>query len=283
MQNKPIQPFVYEGNKTKLIPQLLKRIPKVQNFYDLFGGSGVVGLNMAIKKKAENIFYNEFSAPVFELVKSLFSNQISVNDVIVCKTEKEYYDLRDKYNRGDKIPINLLSLNLHSNSNRIRFNLKSEFNVSFGNRGFNKNRREHLENLTKFLSRKARGGLFDIYEADCLANFYFSNLSFDEVDIKPNSFLYLDPPYLIAQAVYNKIWNSEMEIKLLNFIDKQVEERNIKFALSNVFESSGKSNDILKKWSKKYRVDYLERDYKNASAIKKREDHKTVEVLITNY
>ena len=67
---------------------------------------------------------------------------------------------------------------------------------------------------------------------------------------------------------------------LLDYLDR-VNQRGIKFALSNVFEHKGKSNEILKEWSKKYNVKYLNHDYSNSSYNTKK--GKSEEVLITNY
>lgn len=58
------------------------------------------------------------------------------------------------------------------------------------------------------------------------------------------------------------------EIKLLEILD-ELNSRGVKFALSNVLEHNGKSNDILKDWAKKYKINYLNYDYNNANADKK--------------
>lgn len=57
----------------------------------------------------------------------------------------------------------------------------------------------------------------------------------------------------------------------------------MRFALSNILESKGKSNDALKEWAKKYRVIYLDCDHSNCSYHRKDKISKDVEVLIVNY
>lgn len=49
--------------------------------------------------------------------------------------------------------------------------------------------------------------------------------------------------------------------------------------MSNVLENNGKSNDLLKVWKIKYRVEYLNYDYSNSSPIRKN-NGKTIEVYI---
>ena len=96
----------------------------------------------------------------------------------------------------------------------------------------------------------------------------------------------VNPPYLITTGSYNdgnrgfKDWKEEEELKLYDFLDK-ANEKNIKFALSNVIEHKGKENKLLKEWSKKYKIIYLDKDYSNSSYNTKRE--KSIEVLIINY
>jgi len=118
----------------------------------------------------------------------------------------------------------------------------------------------------------------------------FTNLDFREVDTSKLTnldFLYADPPYLITCATYNEKggWKEKDERDLLNLLDK-LNDRNVKFALSNVLESKGNSNDILKKWVKDrgYNVHKLNVKYGNANYQRKdKDDSTTMEVLITNY
>ena len=64
-------------------------------------------------------------------------------------------------------------------------------------------------------------------------------------------------------------------------------QQNIKFALSNVLEHKGKSNDILKKWTENnpnYKINYIDFDYANANyQTLNRDKNASIEVLITNY
>ena len=97
--------------------------------------------------------------------------------------------------------------------------------------------------------------------------------------IKTNDFVYFDPPYLISQSEYNKYWTEKEEIRLLNLLDL-LNEKGIKFALSNVLEHKGKQNNILIEWSKKYKVINVSSNYisYHDNSIKN-----SKEVLIVNY
>lgn len=95
---------------------------------------------------------------------------------------------------------------------------------------------------------------------------------------------YCDPPYLITVASYNENggWGEQAERDLLAKLD-ELTGAGVRFALSNVLESKGKENTILKKWAEKYTVHYLDHTYSNCSYHKKDKQSKDVEVLITNY
>ena len=120
-------------------------------------------------------------------------------------------------------------------------------------------------------------------------NIEFFSEQFDKLNLEgltEKDFVYCDPPYLITTGSYNdgnrgfKDWKEEEELKLYDMLDN-LNDKHIKFALSNVIEHKGKENKLLKEWSKKYKVIYLTSDYSNSSYNTKRD--KSIEVLIVNY
>lgn len=67
------------GSKEKLLNQLLPLFPeKIEIFYDLFGGSGVVSLNVNAKKYV----LNDFSNHIYNLYK-MFKTK-SYQEIIDC-------------------------------------------------------------------------------------------------------------------------------------------------------------------------------------------------------
>ena len=98
--------------------------------------------------------------------------------------------------------------------------------------------------------------------------------------INKNTFIYLDPPYLITLGSYNdgkrgfNGWTKKDEIKLLEFLSK-IDKMGVKFMLSNVLEHKDKKNDILIEWIKNNGFKVIE--YKE----KARKNRK--EVIIINY
>ena len=83
-----------------------------------------------------------------------------------------------------------------------------------------------------------------------------------------------------------KGWTDTEEQQLLKTLDN-LDKQNIKFALSNVLEHKGKSNDILKSWvtdNSNYHINFIDFHYSNSNyQTLVRDKNASVEVLITNY
>lgn len=274
-------PLNYTGGKYKLLPQLLELFPKqVNTFVDLFAGGGNVSVNV----KAEKVVFNDLMWQVPEMLQDF--KKIGVEESLrkidgyissydLSKENKEgYLALRELYNKGKSDPLMLYTLICYSFNNQIRFNNKGAYNMPFGKdrSSFNPTLRE------KFIIFVQRLQSMEIQ---------FSSKDFRELDLDTlgeNDFVYCDPPYLITVASYNENggWGEQAERDLLAKLDT-LDKAGVKFGLSNVFESKGKENIILKEWAKGYTVHYLDHTYSNCSYHKKDKQSKDIEVFITNY
>lgn len=162
---------------------------------------------------------------------------------------------------------------------QIAFNSKGEYNMPSGAG-------------RSYFSPQLKNKLIDYIARKNEINIVFQNNDFCDMDINnlptaKNTFIYADPPYLITTGAYERDyfckWSEEYEIKLLGFLDK-LNDKGYRFALSNVLEHKGKSNNLLKDWSKKYITHFLNKDYKNCNyQTKDKSANSSVEVLITNY
>lgn len=275
-------PLNYIGGKYKLLPQLMKYFPtNVNTFIDLFSG----GFNVGINVKSNKTICNDINDFIIGLYKELYNNSIenvlqrintNIKEFGLSKeNESAYKKFRIHYNET-KDPIDLYTLTCYSFNYQFRFNNNREYNNPFGRK-----RSQFSENMKNNLI------LFSNKLKDM--NIDFSSKEFDQVSIEnlgQNDLIYCDPPYLITTGSYNdgnrgfKDWKEEEERNLYKFLDK-ANQQHIKFALSNVMEHKGKENVLLKEWSKKYKVIYLEHDYSNSSYNTKK--GKSKEVLIINY
>jgi site-specific DNA-adenine methylase len=172
-------PLIYSGLKFRIMRELADAFKPADNFYDLFGGSGTVAINALEMGIYKSVYIYEFKYEVFELYHLLAkeTTQEKLKEVIrVFKptTKKGYLALREAYNQN-KNPLFLLALHYHSFSNIIDFNKSSKFNVSSGNRRLSKEKEFLLRHSVPYFKKLIK-----------------SNKGFDEVEIKENSFVYLD-------------------------------------------------------------------------------------------
>ncbi len=251
-------------------------------FVDVFGGSGTVLINT----KAEHYMYNDINPYVSSIFEGLVTEDTDevvkkIEDIItkysLSKTNKEGFErLRDDYNAGRNDWITLYTLMCHSFNHQFRFNNNHQYNSSFGKEASTMND-SIRNNLNRFVEKLHSG------------DYTFCNKKFDEFDFSDfdsNDFVYCDPPYSIGTGVYQdgkrgfNGWSKEDDKKLFAILDK-LNEKDVKFAMSNVFENKGLRNEELIEWSKKYKVHHLRMNYNGANY--QRKESKSDEVLITNY
>lgn len=287
MSNYIKSPMNYTGGKYKLLPQILPFFPtEINTFVDLFTGGG----NIAVNVNANKIIANDFEPHIIGIYKTFQKYEIEelIKTIEVAiqtfgltiENADNFNNFRAYYNKHIEdgysfiMPIMLYVLICYSFNHQFRFNSKGEFNMPFGkNRSqWNNTMKKNLINFHKVITEK---------------NIIFTNKDFNELKIdklSSNDFVYCDPPYLITCATYNEKdgWNENSERKLLELLDK-LNSQSVKFALSNVLFSKGKTNDILIEWSKKYNVHHLDYTYQNCNYHTKDKESKPDEVLITNY
>lgn len=275
-------PLNYIGGKYTLLPQIMPYFPTdINTFVDLFSGGANVGINVI----ANRIICNDINTKIVEMfdtfkymdLKEILSRiDNNIDRYGLSKTNEEgFIKFREQYNKEPN-PIDLYTLACYSFNYQFRFNNKHEYNNPFGrNRSqFSDRMRENLIAFVNKLKEK---------------NIEFCSKDFIDVDLSnlgPQDFVYCDPPYLITTGSYNdgnrgfKDWGKQEEQQLYELLD-EINDRNIKFAFSNVLMHKGLSNESLLEWSKKYRIIHLNNNYSNSSYNTKRGE--SDEVLIINY
>ena len=285
-------PLNYTGNKRKLLSQIIPLFPSNQDFFvDIFAWSGIVWLNSNSKKIILND-NNRYILSLIEYFKNTETQKIinSMDEIIakywftdshrkglksykeekhewLSKYNRESFDqLKKDYNENPSVE-KLFALVVYWFNHYIRFNSAWLFNVPVWKVDYTTSLRKKTIEYSEVLKNK------DIRILD-------KDFRDKELYIY-NGFYYFDPPYLITHAPYNVTWWEIQEVDLLNILDK-LNEQWCKFALSNVIEGNWKSNHILKEWSKKYKIHYLNRRYLNAN-YRKKNITMSKEVLIINY
>lgn len=283
-----VSPIFYMGNKKKLIKKgLVNLFPEnINTMIDLFCGSGVVSLNVNANKKILNDkdsniikliqYFKETDSETIinrvEEIIEIYNLPTFSTDVRVYKGDrnifkKNYNKLRDDYNKTRKVDL-LYVLNIFSNSHMLRYNSLGEFNMPFGNGYFTEDCKKSIE-------------LNNYCEIDNVLNNDFRNLKIDKLN--KNDFVYLDPPYLNTTATYNENegWTEKDEEDLYKLCE-DLNDKGIKFGLSNVFENKGIKNEKLINWcnNKNWNV-YTFDKFTYCACGKGNSNAK--EVFITNY
>ena len=279
-------PFFYVGDKYKLMSQLKKLFPTdIDNYYEPFVGGGSSFLNTEAKKfylydfkKNREKFFEILFKTIEEYGLSCSFLGKTVPDELKKEFVKTYYSrynkenylkMREDYNKDKKNLKLLYLLLIYGFNHMIRFNLKGDFNLPVGNVDFNQNVFVALNNYFDFLKKN---------------NLKFFNQDYKEFlnshSFKRGDFIYFDPPYLISNSEYNKMWSEKDERKLYQILDN-LNKKNVRFGLSNLVIHKDKENEILLNWMGKYKVyevnsNYISR-FDNTKKINSRE------VYVTNY
>lgn len=293
MSDVIISPIFYMGNKKKLIKKnLIDLFPNnIDKMIDLFGGSAIVSMNT----KANQYFINDTDEHLIELY-NLFKNN-KAEDIInhinmrideyglarertkrnefkdkdkIEQYKKAYMSFRDYYNKN-KNTLDFYTLMFYSFSQQFRFNSKGDFNMPCGNDCFSKTNEEYIKNGCNFFS----GNNVFLFSND------FRSLKIDNLTDK--DFVYLDPPYLNTTATYNENegWTIKDEEDLYDLCEN-LNNKNIKFGLSNVFANKDVENTKIIEWCDKNNWNVYTFDKFSYMACGKGNSN-AKEVFITNY
>lgn len=261
-------PIYYSGSKLKNIRKgMINLFPNyIDTFIEMFCGSTIVSLNT----QANRYILNDINKQLIDLI-IMFKNN-NIEDIInffgyirreigfqdelenisfdirsknynkqIAETHRKHYNiLRNRYNQIKDIRL-LYLLIIYSFSHQMRFNSNNEFNMPVGHDKFTSKINDKIINYNKFL----KGNKVIV-----------TNKDFRDIKIKnmnKDDFLYIDPPYLITTATYNENdgWTEKDEFDLYSLLEK-LNNKGIKWGLSNVIEHKGKSNNILKNFIKNY-------------------------------
>lgn len=280
-------PMNWVGGKFKLLNQILPLLPpKIENFADMFTGGGDIALNVI----ADHILMNDAMPQTIESYRYIAGLEWEeIDGYIKAQVEKfrlktedkvNFYAYRNWYNaipQAERSPLDTLNLCFHSFNHQCKFNKNGQSTQTSGLDGFKAQYNPELRaNLQKMHSRFRNG------------NFTFTSGDFRALDLsrlKPNDYVYCDPPYIITYADYGKGWKEAEERDLLALL-QELDKRGVRFGLSNVTDHEGEENLILKNWIAEtgFYVHKLKKDYVNAASTKKfRGANASVEVFVTNF
>lgn len=293
-------PFFYVGDKYKLMPQLKQLMSdNIDNYIEPFVGGGssflnskgkkyilndvniyVIKLHKELKKYTGNkdLLLKKLYGIIDEYGLSCSYRNITVPDELKKIYPKTYYakynkagyiKLRADFNKDKTNILKLYILLIYGFNHMIRFNSSGEFNLPVGNVDFNKNVYNALSNYLDFIEKK-----------EIIFYNYDYQKFLEQISFTQNSYVFLDPPYLISMSEYNKLWNEDKEKELCNYLDK-LNEKGIKFGITNLITHKGKTNTTFSTWAKKYYIYDINSNYISFNDNTIKAD--TKEIFVTNY
>ena len=275
-------PFPYAGCKYNLLEELDKVIPAGDTLIDMFGGSGVVAVNMAHKFK--KVIYNDIMTPLVYMHRNMCKDDLETilqkARELSSKIPEKYAELRGSYNHlqemmkqmsiadgWSELGYRFFGLMLSCTNNLVRFNKKGGFNQTCGKR-----------QLTdpKVIEITAWKQKLD----EISAKMTFNCLSFDDPwynTFPDGTVIYADPPYSNTEAGYNGGWTVDDDVKLARFIMNHMRYKWIVSSCAKD-DNTTKLVEILRASGAfdERRIDYT---YK---ASKKTKESKTEEIILSS-
>lgn len=299
MKEKVIRsPFFYVGDKYKLMPQLKELFPwNINRYIEPFVGGGSSFLNVDAQEYLVNDidkyvvqlhrFLCRYVGKRDELVNELYAiidkykmscsyRNIVVPDELKKQYVKTYYShynklgyskMKEAYNKKHEDSLLYLLL-IYGFNHMIRFNSSGVFNLPVGNVDFNKNVYNAISDYLVFMETAD----VEFYSMD-YAEFI------GQLELRTEDFIYCDPPYLVSDSEYNKLWDEEEEIRLCGILD-DLDARGIRFGITNLVNHKGKSNTIFSEWAQKYTIYNISSNYISFNDNTIKDDSK--EVYVTN-
>ena len=306
LPTKPLRsPLFYVGDKYKLMPQLTALFPRdIDTYFEPFCGGGSSFLNVRAKHYKLNDIDSHlidlhrflqshahdkegFFSEIFALIQS-YGLSCSLLGIIppqplrqtykktyFAKFNKDAYcKMREDFN-ADKRDIARLYLLLIYGFNRfLRFNTSGDFNLPVGNVDFNANVFNALQSYFDFMQQSQTKEFFNSDYKAFLARCESTQ------QINPNDFIYFDPPYLISDSEYNKLWSEDKEREFYAFLDS-LNLKGVRFGLTNLLTHKGRHNTLLENFARKYHCTDIASNYIsfNDNSIKK----DSREIYVSNY
>lgn len=185
----------YQGSKRILAPQILQYMPKkFHRLLEPFAGMAAVSIATAYENRTNCFWINDLNKPLVDVLKETIENpKRLVEDYSIVWNEQfsygedhvqHFYDVRERFNNGDKKPANMLYLLARCVKGAVRYGKAGNFNQSPDKRRHGTNPKTLKQNvyaIAYLLHDKTTCSAFDYHDVLEMA--------------KPGDLVYMDPPY----------------------------------------------------------------------------------------
>lgn len=217
----------YKGSKNAIAEKIISVLPPAEHFYDLFGGGGAISHCALLSGKYKHVHYNELDPLIFKGFKMAVNGEF--------ENENRWISREDFFKLKDSDPYVAICFSFGNNCknycyskdkehfkravhNFLFFNNKTEIerfvpidDCVFSSDDLHIKRLEFQRFLKPYINKiknycncdsdnprsilQSLEALERLYAIKGLKDISCTNKSYDEVDIKPNSVVYCDPPY----------------------------------------------------------------------------------------
>ena len=222
----------YQGSKRVLASQILQYMPQRFNkLIEPFAGMAAVSIAVAYENRATNFHLNDLNAPLVNLLQEAINHpQRLVEDYTNLWNEQfiygqnhiqHFYIVRERFNRGDESPANMLYLLARCVKGAVRYGNNGNFNQS-------PDRRRHGTNPNTLAT--------NVY---AISNLLKGKTTFSAVDYheilektQTSDLIYMDPPYQGVTNVRDSRYFSGVNFD--EFVDaiQRLDERGINYLIS---------------------------------------------------
>lgn len=185
----------YQGSKRILAPQILQYMPnRFNRLIEPFSGMAAISIATAYENRTNKFLINDLNKPLIDILREAIENP---EHLIECYTRvwneqftygenhvQHFYDVRKRFNAGEKTPANMLYLLARCVKGSVRYGKSGNFNQSPDKRRHGTNPKTLAPNIyriSELLKGKASFSSKDYHEILEMA--------------KPGDLVYMDPPY----------------------------------------------------------------------------------------
>ena len=185
----------YQGSKRILAPQILQYMPvKIDRLIEPFSGMAAISIATAYEGRAEEFLINDLNAPLINMLQEAVERpQTLIEDYSSIWEEQftygeehvqHFYDVRDRFNNGEKTPANMLYLLARCVKVAVRYGKNGNLTQSPDKRRHGTNPRtlaSKVYEISHLLKGKAKFKALDYHDIFEMA--------------RPGDLVYMDPPY----------------------------------------------------------------------------------------
>ena len=185
----------YQGSKRILAPQILQYMPnRFNRLIEPFSGMAAISIATAYENRTNKFLINDLNKPLIDILREAIENP---EHLIECYTRvwneqftygenhvQHFYDVRERFNAGEKTPANMLYLLARCVKGSVRYGKSGNFNQSPDKRRHGTNPKTLAPNIYR-ISELLKGKAS------------FSSKDYHEIleMVKPGDLVYMDPPY----------------------------------------------------------------------------------------